>query len=188
MPVVNRTNNGSGCPYCANQRVNQRNCLATINPELTEEWHPSKNGDLTPREVVATSNKKVWWRCKKGHEWQATVRTRHNGYGCKKCLGLKPTNERNLEVNYPDVARQWHPTLNGELKPSDFTPHSKRKVWWVCDRGHKWQAVIHQRTSSGQNCPVCSPNTSKIEIRLFCELKKIFIDTQWREKNQQNRM
>tara|TARA_B110000285_G_scaffold180449_1_gene203483 strand:+ start:85 stop:225 length:141 start_codon:yes stop_codon:yes gene_type:complete len=36
--------------------------LAEVNPELAEEWHPTKNGELTPFDVTKGSNKKVWWK------------------------------------------------------------------------------------------------------------------------------
>ena len=34
----------------------------TPYPHLVKEWHPTKNGDLTPKDVTYGSNKKVWWR------------------------------------------------------------------------------------------------------------------------------
>ena len=61
--------------------------LAVSNPVLCEEWHPTKNGDLTPNDVTPGSNKKVWWMCRKcKHEWQAGIFGRNSrGRGCKKC-------------------------------------------------------------------------------------------------------
>jgi len=58
--------------------VVKSNCLATVKPELTKEWHPTKNGSLTPYDVVIFSNKKVWWKCPEGddHEWLATIASR----------------------------------------------------------------------------------------------------------------
>ena len=35
-----------------------------------------------------------------------------------------------LEEYAPDLAKQWHPTKNGDLKPMDVTYGSKKKVWW----------------------------------------------------------
>ena len=46
------------------------------NPQLVAEWHPTKNRDLTPKDVTAGSNKKVWWQCEKGHEWEAVIASR----------------------------------------------------------------------------------------------------------------
>ena len=37
------------------------NDLATLYPELAKEWHPTKNGVLTPNNIACGSNKKVWW-------------------------------------------------------------------------------------------------------------------------------
>jgi hypothetical protein len=63
------------------------NCLARTHPELAKEWHQRKNGDLTPHDIVAGSNKKVWWQCLESpdHEWQATVVNRTKGRGCPRC-------------------------------------------------------------------------------------------------------
>ena len=43
------------------------------NPDLAKQWHPTKNGTLTPADVTLHSGKKVWWMYDKGHEWQTTV-------------------------------------------------------------------------------------------------------------------
>ena len=39
--------------------------LQIINPRLAQEWHPTKNDDLTPRDITPNYAKKVWWLCKK---------------------------------------------------------------------------------------------------------------------------
>jgi hypothetical protein len=59
--------------------------LKVLNPKLSEEWHPTKNGDLTPENILPGSNKKVWWKCKKGHDWKAYVFARNKGTGCPHC-------------------------------------------------------------------------------------------------------
>lgn len=86
VSVNNRVNNNTGCPYCANQKVCLDNCLATTHPEIAKEWHPIKNGNLTPYDVVAGTVKKVWWICKEKHEWKTPVYVRANmGSGCPIC-------------------------------------------------------------------------------------------------------
>lgn len=57
----------------------------TDNPNLIAEWNYAKNGDLTPSDVMSNSGKKVWWKCSKGHEWQATIINRNKGRGCPEC-------------------------------------------------------------------------------------------------------
>ena len=148
----------TGCPYCGNSKVLPGfNDLATTNPDLAAQWHPEKNGGLKPNEVMAGSGKKVWWRCEKGHEWQATIANRAKGTGCPYCCGRTAARGVNdLATKRPDLAAQWHPTKNGELTPKDVTAGSKRKVWWRCERGHEWQAAVNGRAGSrATGCPYC---------------------------------
>src|SRR5258708_330549 len=59
---------GHGCPSCAGKIVTEQNSLTTKMPHLLVEFHPSKN-ILLPNQVSYSSNKKIWWICRKGHEW-----------------------------------------------------------------------------------------------------------------------
>ena len=147
---------GSGCPHCKNKTLKIKiNDLRTINPELAKQWHPTKNGELTPEMVTAKSPKKVWWKCEKGHEWQARVVDRTKGGGCPYCSGRKAwTGENDFATLYPKLAKEWHPTKNGELKPEMVTAGSGRKVWWICEHGHEWETQVRSRVN-GSGCPVC---------------------------------
>jgi Hypothetical methyltransferase/Probable Zinc-ribbon domain/Type III restriction enzyme, res subunit len=149
--VLSRTQNGSGCTKCKSLRV--------LHPELAAEWHPTKNGELTPDDVTPGSSKKVWWRCRvdPGHEWEATVSNRAGGVGCPTCSGRVATPTTSLRALHPDLADQWHPTRNGDLTPDDVVPGSARKVWWRCpdDPVHEWETVILRRVN-GVGCPTCS--------------------------------
>ena len=67
---------------------------------------------------------------------------------------MRVAEDDNLLSNYPDVTRQWHPTKNGDKKPEDFRPGSNKRVWWLCDRNHEWEATIANRTRpKGRGCP-----------------------------------
>ena len=59
-----------------------------------------------------------------------------------------------LAEKCPELVSEWHPTKNGDLKPTDISYGSDRKVWWQCEKGHSWQARISNRIH-GNNCPVC---------------------------------
>ena len=85
--ITNRNKkNGTGCRRCAGKEVVVgKNDLATLRPQLVNEWHPTKNGSLKPENVTAHSHKKVWWKCPFGHEWQATIASRSSGRNCKQC-------------------------------------------------------------------------------------------------------
>lgn len=137
------------------------NPLSVTHPDLVKEWDYEKNASLTPEQVSAGSDKKVWWRCKLGHSFDMTIykRTKDN-CGCYYCCVpakrvLKGFND--LATKHPALAKQWHPTKNENLKPDMVLCASHKKVWWKCDKGHEWPAVISSRTKpDGYGCPICS--------------------------------
>ena len=81
--------NGTGCPVCSGRKVlASYNDLATTDPNVATEWHPTKNGDWTAKHAKAGSNKKVWWQGKCGHEWEATPNDRTGrGDKCRTAQG-----------------------------------------------------------------------------------------------------
>lgn len=156
--VKTRAINGTGCPVCANRRLNPgENDLAATHPGLAAQWHPTRNGSLKPNDVVAGTRRKVWWVCDKGHEWQAAVISRVSGTGCPVCAGkVVVPGENDLASGFPVVAAQWHPARNGTLSPDSVSPYSNRKVWWCCELGHEYQAAVSARTMNGSGCPYCA--------------------------------
>tara|TARA_Y100001970_G_scaffold237322_1_gene297695 strand:- start:299 stop:1162 length:864 start_codon:yes stop_codon:yes gene_type:complete len=156
ISTVNNRNKGRGCPHCSGKKVGTYTNLVVKNPELAKEWHPTKNGDLTPYDVFPNSHKQVWWKCSKGHEWSTVISSRNRGNGCPYCAGRNSTKEHNLAVKNPKLAKEWHPTKNRELTPYDVTPNSGRNVWWQCSKNkdHKWVATIVNR-NRGKECPFC---------------------------------
>ena len=157
---ISDRNNGRGCPYCSNQKVLRGyNDLQIINPNLVKEWNYEKN-ELTPVDVTANSNKKVWWKCHNGHEWQATIANRNMGKGCPYCSGRYVVKGKNdLQSINPNLAKEWNYEKN-ELTPADVTPNSHKKVWWKCHNGHEWQAIISDR-NRGRRCPICARRKNK---------------------------
>ncbi|MFD4231381.1 zinc-ribbon domain-containing protein [Streptomyces sp. NPDC058545] len=307
--VANRTGRmRSGCPYCANQKVGFGNDLATRHPKLAAEWHPIRNGELTPDQVPYGARRNMWWRCASGHEWRAMVFKRSAGSSCDRCklIGVsevelraftelhhvldghlsplthdarlktstrqrlrvdmifgdiaveydgfywhrdKDTRDRDktarlrragykvirvrehplpltgpydttapraanahhvaaavlqkmidedflpsatarqaaeaylaagrliaqeeadhtvnalrgrnygprsLAAQFPLIAEQWHPHLNGELSPQQVTARSGKEVWWLCVAGHAWRAKVDQRVGKQTGCGFCS--------------------------------
>ena len=155
MEIANRSS-GYGCPYCSGQMVLQGyNDLKTTHPNLALEWHPTKNGELSPTMVSRGSTRKVWWKCSEGHEWQATIGSRSQGSGCPYCSGNKVLLGFNdLATINPDLAAEWNTTRNGMILPTQVTLKSGKTVWWLCKYGHEWQAKICNR-ANGSGCPVC---------------------------------
>jgi hypothetical protein len=77
---------GEGCPVCAGKKVLVGfNDLATIRPDVAKSWNYTRNGEALPTHITAHSNKKFWWICEHGHEWESTVNNRVNGRGCPIC-------------------------------------------------------------------------------------------------------
>lgn len=154
----NRTS-GTGCPFCANKRVSTTNNLKACFPDAARQWHPTKNGEVEPSEVVATSSRVCWWRCARGHEWRASVRDRSRDQtGCPYCAGRRATRGGSLADRHPEVSREWHPTRNADLTPRDVRPGSSRVVWWQCDANpaHCWRASIVNRVRRASGCPRCA--------------------------------
>ena len=67
------------------KKSNKDNWLYESEPDLVKEWHPTLNGDLTPRKVAIFHPTPVWWICSQSHEWQATIKSRIQGMGCPVC-------------------------------------------------------------------------------------------------------
>jgi hypothetical protein len=155
---INVRVNGNSCPYCSNQKVCKSNSFATTHPELISEWHPTLNHPLTPFDLVAgSSRKKFWWMCQYNHTWQSTVRDRALiGCGCPYCSNKIVSDSNCLAITHPEIAKQWHPTLNGNLTPYHVTYGSHKKVWWFCDKekDHVYENSIKNKVKS-DICSCC---------------------------------
>lgn len=166
-----------GCRRC----VLERRSLKARFPEVAAQWHPTKNGDVRPEDVMPGTSQTYWWKCDAGddHEWPATPkqRTRRGKpSGCPFCTttGGRVSKTNSLLTIRPDIAMEWHPTLNGDLTANDVTHASGKTVWWQCSRNPRhepWPAKVAARTVSGTGCPECvlSPR-SRAEVELMFEL------------------
>lgn len=154
---------GGNCPYCSCRIFREGiNDLQTADPELAKEWHPVKNGDLTPNQISRGSSKKVWWKGSCGHEWQVSVMSRRSGYGCPICSGKQVVNgETDLATINSELAQEWDYEKNTPLTPQKITAVSNKKVWWKCVYGHEWKTSVANR-AAGHGCPVCARNGSSM--------------------------
>lgn len=147
---------GRGCPKCARIYYKLDKSLEELCPHLMKEWHPTLNLPLTPDRIGRGSSINAWWICEKGHEWQAIISSRVHGNGCPYCSGYKVNLENCLATTFPEIAKQWHPTKNGKLTPYDVSKGTQKKVWWLGECGHEWQAYISIRTGQNTQCPYCN--------------------------------
>jgi hypothetical protein len=136
--------------------VKGKNDIYTVNEKLAKEWNYERNGEITPSDIAIGSQKKVWWKCEKGHEWQATPHNRNYGTGCPYCSGRLPIKgENDLVTLFPDIAREWNFKKNQGLHPEDISYGSSKKVWWKCEKGHEWQTTPYHRCVQNTGCPFC---------------------------------
>ena len=159
------------CPMCNYVKIVDSNCLNSTYPEVSKEWHPTKNGDLTPKDVTHGMKRKVWWKCPKAddHEWEDTIKNRTSGATCKVCSGQILVWSNSLEAIYPGLAKEWHPTKNGGLTPREILHKDySKKIWWKCPKGddHEWEATVISRTNS-KECPFCSNKKLSMSNSLY---------------------
>lgn len=196
-PVNRRTKLGTGCTCDAMERktkslqkslVEKKGSLAQNRPDIAKQWHPTKNGILTPNDITCGTEYKAWWIDEDGHEWQSAVNVR-----CRKSRvqGI-PSNKlivgkNDLATVNPLLVSEWDYEKNDYLVPCDVMPYSEKKIWWVCHKGHRWQASVSSR-SAGRGCPECNKerNTSFPEQAIFYYAKIMFPDAESRYKTEEN--
>lgn len=177
---VNTRNRGNGCPYCRGHKACPENCLATLRPDLSLEWSYSKNNELSPSEVTAGSDRKVWWICENNHEWESTVSNRTlGGNNCPYCAGKKVNIENCLATVEPELSLEWNYDKNNKLTPFDVTRSSNKVVWWKCkDCDHDWESIIGNRSRLNRGCPVCKESKGEKRIREWLNKNNIHYNPQ----------
>jgi len=157
VSINSRVTFNSNCPFCSGRKVSSTNCLSNVDPYLASQWHPKMNGGLEPNQITFGSGKKVWWQCEKedDHVWQDSPNHRAHNRDCPFCINTKITVSNSLASLSPEIAKQWHPTKNGDLRPEMVGINSVKKAWWKCEMGddHVWLAEINRRKING--CPYC---------------------------------
>ena len=140
---------GGNCPVCSGRRIQVGfNDLATTNPEIAafaNGWDPTT--------LSAGSNKSCKWICPEKHEWIAPVYSLSNqGTRCPTCSGQQfKTGFNDLKTKFPTIAQEadgWDPTKIG--------PSSDKKVKWLCPNGHRYSALVYNRTFRSDQCPICA--------------------------------
>lgn len=153
--------------------------FAETNPDLANQWHPTKNGILKPNDITKGIDKRVWWKCPVAddHEWEASLldRTRR-GNKCPMCARKNKVVLSNcVATTHPEIVKQWHPTKNERLTPLNCLSGSKKKIWWICENGHEWNACLNNRTCNLSGCPHCIKNPLPEDLI-----------SQWHSKNKLN--
>ena len=196
--IGNRCRSAYGCPYCSNltKRVCVHTSIVGTHPEIASQWHPTKNGDLRPENFSYGSEKKVWWLCPKtcpegcAHEWEAELSKRilrGKDAGCPFCASnhKKICQHMSIAHTHPEVAAQWHPDKNRDLKPEHVSEGSNVRVWWICPHTcsygckHEWDANISDRVQKKTGCPQCCNFRQKICIHQSIAYEKSHLVKEW---------
>ena len=154
-PAKRRVN--KGCPYCTgNKIISGYNDLLSLNPLLVEEWDFERNSTINPTKIGSNSNKKVWWKCKNGHQWEAVVSFRNRGGGCPICSNkLIVAGINDFASIHPELMNEWNYARNIDVNPTTVAPSGGQNVWWICAKGHEYKATLNKR-HNGAGCPYCA--------------------------------
>jgi len=80
--------------------------ILITNKRLFSEWNYDKNQGADPYNFTLGSGKTVWWKCKKGHEWRASVNSRNQGRRCPYCSNKKVCKDNCLAAINPNLAKE----------------------------------------------------------------------------------
>lgn len=151
--------------------------LSLINIEKTLEKYKDVYKDAnTILKTSVKSQKMAVWKCDKGHEWDDRITNVSNHRKCPYCAGkylLDGIND--LQTMSPELAEEWHPSLNEDLYPSNISYYSEKSVWWRCTKGHSWKSKVSRR-AEGSICTKCSKNENlKFNAYIVCYYIKKYV-------------
>ena len=167
----------TSCPYCCNHvKIKGFNDFESQHPELMSEWDFEKNKSISPSQFASGSEKRVWWKCDKGHSWMAAINSRANGECCPYCANKKVLAGYNDFLTlYPELRYEWDYEKNAGCNPERYTAGSTKKFWWTCrDCGFSWTTSIYMRTK-GHSCPKCGAEKNKVNrLKTYAKKNPLF--------------
>lgn len=132
--------------------------------ELLKRWDYAKN-TIDPYEITPGSKVSAFWLCdeNQNHSYERVIHAEIKSKGCPYCMNWRVGEDNNLQVVCPELVKEWHPTKNESLTPSEVTTSTTKAVWWRCKEGHEWESQVAPRLKEGEpsECPKCK------EINLF---------------------
>ena len=129
------------------------------NSRLMSEWDWEKNDliNIYPDKTALHSNKKVWWKCEKGHSWDMSPDKRLKAKGCPYCLNKRVmVGYNDLATLFPHLAKEWDYAEN-IIDMNSVVVGGTQQIHWICWKcQHKWVATVRSRTQKATGCPECS--------------------------------
>ncbi len=137
--------------------------MVHTHPNLAKEFHPSKNLTLKPSELLAGTNRLIWWKCSIcDNEWRVKGQHRAEGSGCPYCNnGRLHSDGRNSIFNDERLSIEWCNEKNESSDPRKITVGSNNTYFWRCHVcNHRFRNSPSNRYHFEQNCGACMNNTA----------------------------
>jgi Probable Zinc-ribbon domain len=169
---------GHGCLVCAGQIVVEGiNDFASQVPHLAGEF-AKENGGILASQILATSSEKYFWQCALGHLYRSTANQRTRGQGCPFCSNRRVLAGFNdLRTVAGDISFEWNLKRNNNVQPDAVLAKSTKTYWWICRKGHEWQAQPFRRLVD-KGCPYC---TNRQLLKGFNDISTRYpqLNTEW---------
>lgn len=156
---VNEMNRNTVCGYCAGKVIlSGYNDLATLRPDFLEFIDHKKNSHVDFTVISPWTDVVLVGKCALGHEWTTSPDRLSSGYRCPYCSGRKLLQGYNdLAARHPELVPYW--SDKNDVLPHEISYMNGRKVWWKCDLGHEWQAVVNDIAGKKSWCSICGNHT-----------------------------
>lgn len=130
------------------------NSVARVRPDLAKEWNYNKN-PFGPNCINFMSHQLVWWKCEKGHEWQARPLNRAEGNKCPYCGNRKLLRGYNdFKTLFPDLIKYWY--KGNSIKPYEILGKSNIEVLWQCPKcGDIFENKVYKFVNKKTKCSHC---------------------------------
>ncbi len=168
---VARMVDAGGCAKCVRGRRKPRDPVASIRPDLIDEFLTNLTTGRDLHHVTKGCSDRSRWRCRRcGHIWTATIASRVlSGSGCRPCANHRVSVAAMIPLRTasPSLAVEFVRNDSAPGRTADTTPSCSRdRVVWKCLLGHQWQTTVAQRTKLRTGCPDCTARQRRSRFEL----------------------
>ena len=125
--------------------------MANLKPEWVKQFHPTKNGVLSPNDLVPGTSKRIWWLCQTcNYDWEIDGESRLNGdTGCQRCAGTLKKTQAEFETEFTGVHGDKY-----SLEKAIYV-NSNTKIEIICPEHGSWYPIPHMLLR-GHGCKRCA--------------------------------
>lgn len=102
-------------------------------------------------EIYDGNTRKLHWRCKVGHDWEATWASVQQGHWCPRCARVARADQQRDSM---ELIHETAALLGGRLVDPGGYKNSNIPVAWECAAGHTWNARWSD-VKRGRWCSTC---------------------------------